>query len=338
MEIYYSDNVTPVTFRRKRRYYVLRWLVALILLILLAAAAGAVYVQNLTQPPFAFPVGEMIEIPEGTGVKEITELLEHTNIVRSADMLFAIIAFMHDPTMVRAGTYKFNERVDAFEVAQRIVTGSTGIEHIRFVHYEGDSVAKLAESAARNFTYIDAATFTKLAAGYEGKLYPDTYLIPETFTEEDLIDHLRNNYEAKIAPLRPTIQSSNFTEQEVLIIASLLEREANSDTSMKLVAGIIENRLAAGMPLQLDASVEYTLDKPLSELTPNDLREDTPYNTYTNLGLPPTPIGNPGITAIDAVLRPTPSNYYFYITGNDGNFYYAETYEEHNRNIARYLR
>src|SRR3989344_2097250 len=93
---------------------------------------------------------------------------------------------------------------------------------------------------------------------------------------------------------------------------------------MRLVSGILQNRLEIGMALQVDASMEYVLDKPLSELTPEDLELDTPYNTYLYPGLPPTAIGNPGLLAIDAVLNPTPSPYFFYVTGTDGNFYYHQ--------------
>jgi UPF0755 protein len=106
---------------------------------------------------------------------------------------------------------------------------------------------------------------------------------------------------------------------------------------MKMVSGILQNRLSIGMALQTDASIEYVLDKPLSELSAEDLDLDTPYNTYMYPGLVPTPIGNPGLLAIDAVLNPTPSDFFYYITGNDGNFYYAETFEEHKQNIYKYL-
>lgn len=97
------------------------------------------------------------------------------------------------------------------------------------------------------------------------------------------------------------------------------------------------------MPLQADATIEYVLETPLNELAPGELAEnlralDSPYNTYLYRGLPPTPIGNPGLTAITAVLEPTPSEYFFYITGSDGNFYYAETLDAHNQNVTRYLR
>ena len=107
---------------------------------------------------------------------------------------------------------------------------------------------------------------------------------------------------------------------------------------MKIVAGILENRLKKNMPLQVDASLEYILHKPLSELSAKDLDLDSPYNTYKNKGLPPTAIGNPGLTAIMAVLEPTITDYIFYLTDNQGNFHYAKTFEEHKKNVTTYLK
>ena len=115
-----------------------------------------------------------------------------------------------------------------------------------------------------------------------------------------------------------------MTEYEIITLASILEREANSAESMRMISGILQNRLEINMPLQVDASIEYDLDKPLHELTPTDLKErDTPYNTYLYSGLPPTPIGNPGQTAIEATLNPTESDYLFYVTDDESNFHYA---------------
>jgi UPF0755 protein len=127
-------------------------------------------------------------------------------------------------------------------------------------------------------------------------------------------------------------------EDGVLILASLLEREANSEESMRMVSGILQNRLAEGMRLQVDASLEYVLERPLSTLDASDLDIDNPYNTYRYGGLPPSPIGNPGLQAILAVLDPIESNYFYYITDEDGNFHYARTFDEHKLNIAKYLR
>ena len=122
------------------------------------------------------------------------------------------------------------------------------------------------------------------------------------------------------------------------MLASIIEREANDAESMGLVSGILHNRLEIGMALQVDASVAYGLGKPGTDLTRADWEIDGPYNTYTNAGLPPGPIANPGRIAIRAALNPTPSAYRYYITGQDGNFYYAKTLDKHNLNVAKYLR
>ena len=123
----------------------------------------------------------------------------------------------------------------------------------------------------------------------------------------------------------------------MIILASILEREANDEQSMKIVSGILQNRLKHGMALQVDASIEYVLDKSLSALTSEDLKIDSPYNTYLHTGLTPTPIGNPGLQAIDAVLHPAKTEYLYYITDADGHFHYAKTFEEHKRNVTKYL-
>ena len=145
-------------------------------------------------------------------------------------------------------------------------------------------------------------------------------------------------FNKETAPLLEKINQSKLNSEEILTLASILEREANSPESMRIVSGILQGRMEAGMPLQADASVENILDKPLKELTPDDLKVDSPYNTYLNRGLPPTPIGNPGIEAITAALEPTATDYVYYITDSEGNFHYAKTYNEHLDSVNRYLR
>jgi UPF0755 protein len=201
----------------------------------------------------------------------------------------------------------------------------------------------MAMIAADALPALDVTTYIELAQKLEGTLFPETYYVPSDFTANDLVALQRITFTEQLQALQPTIASSTLSQADILTLASIVEREANDETSMKMVAGIFRNRLAIGMALQADASIEYVLDTPLNELPPGqlsiELREtDSPYNTYLYPGLPPTPIGNPGLQSIDAVLNPTTSEYLYYITGNDGEFYYATTLEEHNQNIARYLR
>jgi len=340
MEIHHSPHTTPLSYRIPLRTQLTKFALVLVLVLTVLAGLSAYAVHQMTMPPEQFPVGEFITIEEGTSARDVSATLAQMGVVRSATAFYLITLILHDPTAIKASTYKFKEPLTAFEVADRVVAGEFGYDVIRFVHFEGERNEYLAERAAAVLPEFDSTEFMRLTAGKEGRLFPDTYIIPETFTAAELVALLEENFESKIAPLRPAIRASNFTEEQVVIVASLLEREADSRESKRMVAGIINNRLEAEMPLQLDASIEYVLEAPYdSQDLAEALRTDeSPYNTYKNLGLPPTPIGNPGLTAIEAVLRPLESNYLFYLTGTDGNFYYARTLEGHNANIARYLR
>lgn len=343
MEIHYSGHTTDMTYRTPRWLKFLRFFMFLVVFAALVSGGTVLFVWNAIQPPADFPVGEKIVIEEGQSVDEIAKKMKELHIVKHDLALYTILVMFHDPTRVKASTYIFKTPQTALEIAERLVKGEFGIDLMRFVHYEGERNELLAERAAELLYDFDEEKFLEITADKEGRMFPDTYLIPETYSAEELATLLEETFESKIEPLRPAIESSNYTEDEVIIIASLIEREANSRESKRTVAGIINNRINEDMPLQLDASIEYALDTPLNELGPGVLADelktnDSPYNLYKNTGLPPTPIGNPGLTSIEAVLRPIESNYLYYLTGNDGNFYYARTGTEHNANVARYLR
>ena len=296
------------------------------------------YLNNLNQPPTSFPINNPVTIEKGTEIRAITEQLESAGVIKSDSLLYYVLIFFHDPTDVKASTYIFDKSLTTREVAEALTRGDFDNDLIRFTHFEGQRATHIAKQAEAVLPNFDSSEFIATAEPLEGKLFPDTYFIPDTYTHVELLDLLRETFNTKTEPLQSQIENSPLTESEVLVLASIIEREANSPESMRLVSGILQNRIAIDMPLQADASIEYILDKPLAELTPEDLKIDSPYNTYLNLGLPPTPIGNPGLEAIKAVLEPTQSDYYYYITGNDGEFYYAESYNQHLVNIERHLR
>lgn len=296
------------------------------------------YIIHLMQPSPLFPINTPIEVTPGMGVKQITLKLAESNVVRSPWLLYATIAFYYNPKDVKASTYIFTTPKTTGEIAEALTKGDFTSSLISFTHIEGESVEDIARRATVLLPDFDEAEFIQNGLPHEGTLFPDTYLIPKNYTASELQANMLATYEEKVAPLRNDIKAVNLSEDQVIILASIIEREANSPESMAYVAGILQNRLKKGMYLQVDASIEYILHKTLAELVPEDLKIDSPYNTYTNPGLPPTPIGNPGLDAIKAVLKPTPSDYLFYITGDDGTFHYARTFEEHKLNVARYLR
>ncbi|MBD3251912.1 endolytic transglycosylase MltG [Candidatus Uhrbacteria bacterium] len=167
----------------------------------------------------------------------------------------------------------------------------------------------------------------------EGYLFPDTYEVWEDQLPEGLIrKQLRTFANKVIIPLEEQRAASGLSWHEVVTLASIVEAEVRTPKTRKVVAGIFLNRLNDGMRLQSDATLNYIIDEGRDRATQQDLKLDSPYNTYRLEGLPPGPVGNPGLSSIEAVLNPTPTEYYFFLTDESGNVYYAETFEGHQRN------
>lgn len=296
------------------------------------------FVYTLNKPPTSFNGAVSFSVEPGDGVKTITAGLEDASIVRSKTLLYFVLTTLYDSKSIKASTYVFDKPLSTLAVAQKLVVGDFDTDLIKFTHIEGERATAIAAHAEEMLTNFDTKQFLARAIPLEGKLYPETYLIPKTFTADQLVDLMLKTFSEKTASLQAKIDTYPLSPEQILVLASILEREANSPESMRIVSDILQRRLAQGMRLQADASIEYILDKPLKELTPKDLEIDSPYNTYKVKGLPPTPIGNPGLEAITAVIEPTPTEYLFYITDNDGVFHYAKTYDEHLDNVNRYLR
>jgi len=288
--------------------------------------------------PSQFPVNTKIIIEEGSDVRSITTMLDERKVVRSRLLLQTILAIQHPFTFIKAGTYIFTEPRNVFSVAQAITEGTDGAPLLRVTIPEGlrgrDLEVIFHEVNLKNKLGLSAEDFDE-EIGY---LYPDTYFVPEDYSVEDMLALMRDTYEQKVGILRGEFEKQNMTEDEVITLASIIEREASTSESKHIVAGILRTRLDIGMALQVDASFSYLFDKESSELTLDDLKVDSPYNTYLYPGLPPTPIANPGLEAVEAVLYPEKTEYLYYLTAPDGTFYYAETFAEHKRNKERYLR
>ncbi len=331
-------ELNSIELKQKRRNPLL---VSFLLFTLFLAVTVTVFISaayTFNKPPHDFVVPTTVRIEEGTSVRTITELLEEKNVVRSGTFLYLLITTLFEPTAIKASMYVFEEPLSAYRVAERLVLGDFDTNLLRITHIEGERATHIAETADGLLPDFNKDRFLLAAVPLEGKLFPETYFVPEDFDDIELLNLLQSTFDSVISDYQPHIDTSEFTTDEVLVLASIIEREANTKESKQMVSGILQNRLRIGMPLQADASIEYILDKPLKELTPEDLKIDSPYNTYLNVGLPPTPIGNPGREAIEAVLYPQNSEYYYYITDENGIFYYAQTYNQHLVNIERYLR
>ena len=176
-------------------------------------------------------------------------------------------------------------------------------------------------------------------------MFPDTYLIPKDATAHDVAAKLKNTFDQKV-PIAVLDKGTeiNLTPKEVVILASLVEREAKNNEERQLIAGVLVNRLKAGIALQVDATVQYAkgYDSAKNTWWPFINSSDyqtvqSPYNTYLFAGLPPLPIASPGLESIRAAANPAPTDYFYYLHDNDGNIHFAKTIEEHNENIQKFL-
>lgn len=295
---------------------------------------GALYLRHLDTPHQSFPIGQTIEIPEGATIADVADLFASKQLVRSGLYLYVLLQYDYDDNFVQAGSYTFPEALTSHAIGEAITLGKFTSSGESVTFPEGFKVRDLQQYLPSLYASENVSNFLE----YEGYLFPDTYHIEKDTPIESIIEKMRTNYKDRIAPLREKITASKLTEHEVITLASIVEREANDEESMGLVAGILLNRLKIDMPLQVDATLDYILDKASHELTADDLELDSPYNTYLYKGLPPNPISNPGMVAIHAVLEPTESPYLYYLTDDDGTFHYAKTFDEHKLNKARYLR
>ena len=239
---------------------------------------------------------------------------------------------------MQAGAYLFSIPENALVVAYRLATGDYGLPPVRITFPEGVTVRDIAEKVSDALPLISAQDFMSLGKPEEGYLFPDTYIFTTNADAKSIIDTMRTNFNTKIIPLMGDIKASGHSLSDIVIIASLIEKEVRTDANRRIVSGILWNRLALGMPLQVDAVFGYIFNRDTYSPSFEDLKVSSPYNTYIHTGLPPGPISNPGLESTQAALYPTKTDYLYYLTGKDDQMHYARTYDGHQVNQSKYLR
>ncbi len=302
----------------------------------LSIVVGICLVWSISAP-FSFESNTVVSIVPGSSVQTIGKQLQDENIIQSPQ-LFQILLIMRSlEGSVVAGDYLFEKRSSLFRVVERITDGDFGMEQRSITIPEGYTVAQIG-ALIEEKGVGSKEDFIQHASSHEGFLFPDTYSIQEGVTIPEFVEKLRAQFEKKIAPLQKDIDASGRSLKEIVIMASLIEREAITDEERPIVSGILWNRIRIDMPLQVDAPFLVYLGKTSSQLTIDDLRTPALYNTYTNKGLPPTPIGNPGLASLRAALYPKETNYFFYLHDKKGIIHYGITHDDHVRNKNLYLR
>ncbi len=305
--------------------------------ILILALIGVIYVCFIRAPK-NFPKDAVITVKDGMSLRQISELFEAENVVRSAVALQSAGMIVGNDHGAIAGSYLFNEPLSVFKVAKRIMGGDTGIPVVKVTFPEGITVRDMSGILTEKMPDLDVGTFLRLGQAKEGYLFPDTYFFPENSTPSDILAALGKNFGAKTEPLEADVSASGHSLKEIIVMASLLEREAKGEEDIKKISGILWKRIDDGMRLQIDAPFYFLLGKVSKDLSSKDLALESAYNTYVHAGLPPGPIGNPGLVAIEAALHPEDSEYLFYLHDSEGAVHYAKTFAEHEKNITAFLK
>ena len=287
--------------------------------------------------PADFPQGKIITVPSGITLSEASKKLYAEHLIHSPFLFDLFMIVMGRERGVVSGDYIFLEPSGLYEIARRISSGEQGPVTLRVTVPEGSTVKDIAELFSPIFQKFDIERFLTYAKKKEGYLFPDTYFFLRTVIADEVISRMNVTFKQKIATIQKDIDLSGKPLADSITMASIIEGEARTTESRKMVAGILWNRIELGMPLQVDASLKYLTGRGTADLTLEDLKFDSPYNTYTHRGLPPGPISNPGLDSILATLHPTKSNYLYFLTDKNGGMHYAKTFAEHVANKQKYL-
>jgi len=265
--------------------------------------------------PADFPVGTVFQVVQGDSLRSVSLKLKDAHIVRSRTAFEAFVIIFGREKNIFSANYYFENKLSVFEIARRISKGEHHMAPVVVTIPEGFDTVQIANTYAPELPNFDKSKFLAEAVGLEGKLFPDTYFFFTTDTENEVIKSMSTNFEKKMLALQPEIVQSLKSENNIIIMASLIEGEAKGNTDRGVISGILWKRIATGMPLQVDAAP----------------------NTYKTKGLPKSPINNPGLAAIKAAIHPQSSPYLYYLHDKNGNIHYAKSFAEHRANVLKYL-
>ena len=329
-----------------------RVLLALGAVVVVAVALGLVWLLLGAEKPYkGYAAAEQfVEIPAGAGPAAIGRRLQNAGIVRD-ELSFRIALWRSGQARrLQAGEYRFDRPMSAREVIDKLVRGEVFLKPVTFP--EGLTVRQMSglyERAGMG----PAADFTRAAQkgslvhdldpgarDLEGYLFPDTYTLPRKATADDLVARMVTTFRDTLTPeLIDRAAARGLSLRELVTLASLVEKETARAEERPLVAAVYSNRLKIGMGMQCDPTVIYALERAgryTGNLTREDLRFDSPYNTYRYAGLPPGPIASPGKASLEAAAAPADVPYLDFVSRNDGSHVFAATLEEHNRNVFEY--
>ncbi len=305
---------------------------------LLFLVVSAFYFFQIS-PPKDFPTNKSIVVSNGMSLSQIAQNLADKHVIRSPFWFVNMVILQKHEKQVVGGQYYFNEPENVYRVARRLALGEFGIEQLKTTIPEGSTVEGISEIIKKNYPNFDTKSFVELAKGKEGYLFPDSYYFGTEVSPARALAVMTGNFSRKIGQpeVQAALKASGHSLPDALAMASILESEARLMNTRQIIAGILWKRISVKMPLQVDVSFLYINGKTTSELTLRDLKNPSLYNSYNHLGLPPTPINNPGLDSLMAALTPIKTDYLYFLSDKNGVMHYARTLDEHAKNKQKYL-
>ncbi len=326
----------------KKRFFLFS--AGLFFLLVISIAFGFSY--YLMNPPGTGDHPKMFQVREGETLKSVARNLETEGLIRSRVLFEFWGRFMGYGRDIKTGEYLLNPSMPPFRIFNILTRGKSILYSVTIPEgYDRRHIAAvLAEKKlADEGEFLALTGAPELAQEYgfkgpslEGFLYPDTYQFGHGLGTRTVIDAMVKRFRQALAPLKAEIERCGMSLEEVVTLASIVEKETGRAEERPLIASVFLNRLKKRMRLESDPTVIYGLKSFTGNLRRKDLERPSPYNTYLNRGLPPGPIASPGVESIKAVLFPARTEYLYFVSKNDGTHYFSKTLEEHNRAVRMY--
>lgn len=282
-------------------------------------------------------------VKPGTTASEISDRLMQLGVIDSRLRFWWLMKLQGDASKFKTGTYAFTPHMDEQAVLDKLVAGDTTV--VKFTIPEGFGIKEIAKrladeglvdeqeflAEAKDFApydYMKKRPNVRYAA--EGYLFPDTYVIHSDVSAEGIMKMMAEDFDTRLTPaLRQQAAAKGLSIHDLITLASLVEKEARYDEDRPIIAQVFFKRLQMGMPLQSDTTLQYLMAGPKEDVSIEDTKIDSPYNTYQHEGLPPGPIASPGMKSILAVLNPANTDYLYFVADRQGHNHYSQTYDEH---------
>jgi len=333
----------PISLNAKRGIFF-----AFILFILVGVSLSLGLFRYLVRPYKAGGPDQIFVVREGATLREVAADLEKSGIISSRNLLLLWTKVTGHAVSVKAGEYRLSSRMAPLEVLDILSRGKVIPHHVTIP--EGFTLTQIAEVLEKNGVaerakFLAVATDPDVAKTYglpgctlEGYLYPDTYRFSPGQQAASIVETMVKRFFHVMASFEERINASGMTLNQIITLASLIEKETGKAEERDVIASVFLNRLKKGMRLESDPTVIYGIAGFEGNLTKEDLARPSPYNTYVIQGLPPAPIASPGKEAIRAVLFPAQTDYLYFVSKNDGSHHFSKTLTEHNRAVNAYQR